>query len=278
VHARKSGAEYEDDAMTQTNSSGSVRSVQNALRILELLSHHQPIGVSELARQLDLAKSSTFRSLRTLQEAGWARPSSSDDRRWELTTKVFMIGLAASTEGSLREQAIAEMTNLRDKFGETVHLGVPDEQDLVIIARMDGTNSLRTFLELGTRAPLHASAGGRAILSAFPDPQVDRILDRGIQAYTERTTMSREAVWTEIRLARERGYAVNEAEWRADIAAVGSPIVSPAGQVLGSVSISMPIQRYQDTDLAQAGALTVEACRRISARFCSGGLESRSPT
>lgn len=258
------------DATVEKGPNEGVRSVRNALRILEELSKSQPIGVSDLSRQLELPKSSTFRSLQTLAQAGWVQPAKGEPPRWVLSTKVFTIGLAASVETTLRELAITEMTCIRDALGETVHLTVPDETNLVVIAHLDGTNSLRTFLALGTRAPLHATAGGRAMLSAMGDAEVNRLLDQGIEAYTDRTTLDRDAIWAEITSARERGYAINSAEWRTHIAAIASPIVSRSGQVLAAISISMPMSRYQEIDHAEAGALTMASCRRIATELTDG--------
>jgi DNA-binding IclR family transcriptional regulator len=243
---------------------GGVRSVLSALRILEEVSRRQPIGVSELARSLALPKTSVHRSLHTLHLAGWVRPLGTETRRWGLTTKALTVGLAGSRETSLRELAVAEMGAIRDATGETVHLAVPDEDELVIIARMDGTHSLRTFLPLGARAPLHATASGRALLAAMPDDDVDAVLDRGLHRYTKRTLVDRGRVWREIKLARRRGYATNAGEWRTGIAAIGTSIAPLAGTPLAAFAISMPLSRYQAVERSRTAQLAVEAAVRVS--------------
>jgi DNA-binding IclR family transcriptional regulator len=237
--------------------------VLTALRILEEVSRRQPIGVSELARTLELPKTSVHRSLRTLQLAGWVRALGSETTRWGLTTKALTVGLAGSRETSLRELAIAEMTELRDATGETVHLAVPEEHELVIIARLDGTHSLRTFLPLGARAPLHATASGRAMLAEMSDDDIDAVLDRGLRRYTKRTLVDRDRVWREVRLARRRGYGTNAGEWRTDIAAIGASIGSPAGKPLAAFSISMPLKRYQAANNSRIAELVIEAANRV---------------
>ena len=234
-----------------------------ALRILEEVSHRQPIGVSELARTLELPKTSVHRSLRTLQLAGWVRTLGAETTRWGLTTKALTVGLAGSRETSLRELAIAEMRSLRDATGETVHLAVPEQDELVIVARLDGTHSLRTFLPLGARAPLHATASGRAMLAEMADEDVDAVLDRGLQRYTKRTLVDRQRVWREVMLARKRGYGTNAGEWRADIAAIGAAIGSLTGRPLAALSISMPLKRYQAASHSHIAGLAIEAADRV---------------
>jgi DNA-binding IclR family transcriptional regulator len=238
--------------------------VLTALRILEEVARRQPIGVSELARTLELPKTSVQRSLQTLEAAEWVRTLGTETTRWGLTTKALTVGLAGSHETSLRELAVAEMGHIRDETGETVHLAVPDGHELVIIARLDGTHSLRTFLPLGTRAPMHATASGRAMLAAMSDEDVDAVLDRGIRRYTARTAVDRDRVWREIRLARKRGYATNSAEWRTDIAAIGTALGARSGEPLAAFAISMPLSRYQKVNRTRIAEVAMEAATRVS--------------
>lgn len=240
-----------------------MRSVLTALQALEQLSRG-PLGVSELSRALRVPKTTAHRSLTTLHQAGWVRPLEKDRTKWVLTGRSLTVGLAGSTEGNLRELARAELTRLRDATGETVHLVVPDAQDLVVVARVDGTNSLRTFLPLGMHAPLHATASGRAILAAMPDAEVAAVLDAGLETFTPRTKRDRSEILREVERTRERGYAVNVAEWRSDIAAVGASISTRSGAPVAALAVSMPLSKYQTVDVAALSALAMTAADRIS--------------
>jgi len=240
-----------------------IRSVLTALRTLEELSRG-PRGVSELSRALAIPKTTAHRSLRTLAQAGWVRTADTDNAKWVLTGRSLTVGLAGSVEGNLRELARAELTALRDATGETVHLVVPDAPDLVVVARVDGTHSLRTFLPLGTHAPLHATASGRALLSAMTDEQIAEILGERLDRFTPSTVHDRAEVLAEIERTRERGYALNAAEWRSDIAALGVPILSRVGAPTAALAISMPLSRYTTTDVAAMAELAIAAARRIS--------------
>lgn len=240
-----------------------IRSVVTALRTLEELSRG-PMGVSDLSRTLGIPKTTAHRSLRTLAKAGWVRTSETDKAKWVLTGRPLTVGLAGSVEGNLRELARAELTDLRDATGETVHLVVPDGPDLVVVARFDGTHSLRTFLPLGTHAPLHATASGRALLSAMTDDQIAEVLGETLERFTPSTVHDRAEVLSEIERTRERGYALNAAEWRSDIAALGVPILSRTGAPTAALAISMPLSRYTRTDVPAMAKLAAEAARRIS--------------
>lgn len=240
-----------------------IRSVMTALRTLEEVSR-KPLGASELSRILGVPKTTAHRSLRTLAQAGWVRTSELDKTKWVLTGRPLTVGLAGSVEGNLRELARSELTRLRDATGETIHLVVPDSPDLVVVARVDGTNSLRTFLPLGTHAPLHATASGRALLGAMSDEEVSAVLDAGLSRFTPSTLQQRAEVLDEITRTRERGYAINAAEWRSDIAAIGVPILDRAKVPVAAVAISMPLSRYQDADVSNLADAAQGAARRVS--------------
>lgn len=180
-------------AVNGAESAAVMRSVVTALRALEGLSHG-PLGVSALSRLLGVPKTTAHRSLQTLAQAGWVRPWPVDPSKWVLTGRSLTVGLAGSVEGNLRELARSELVDLRDAVGETVHLVVPDPPELVVVLRIDGTNSLRTFLALGTHAPLHATASGRALLGAMSDAEVSDVLAAGLNTFTESTLHHREEI------------------------------------------------------------------------------------
>lgn len=255
-------------------SASAMRSVTTALRVLEALSQG-PLGVSALSRSLDVPKTTAHRCLRTLAHAGWVRPCPADPAKWVLTGRSLTVGLAGSVEGDLRELARPVLAGLRDATGETVHLVVPDPPELVVVLRLDGTGSLRTFLELGTRAPLHATASGRALLAAMPAHEVARVLDAGLGTYTPTTLDDRDRVLHELEATRARGWAVNVGEWRRDIAALGAPVLSRTGQPLAAVAISMPVTRYAELDVSAVAELLRTAARRVGELHQDSAGDSR---
>ncbi len=241
-----------------------MRAVQNALTLMETLASVQPVGVSELARLVQQPKSSVQRTLRTLELAGWAETAGDGVVHWRLTRKVFRIGVSGATSSPFPRSAEVQMAALRDRYGETVHLGVPDGDHLLVIARIDGTNNLRTFLELGTRAPLVSTAGGRAMLAGLGQEALDKVLEQPISGHTAGTLRDPARVREQVALARDRGYATNEAEWRDAISAVGAAILGPGDQVIGSISLSVPASRFHELDIPAVGADLVAVCREIA--------------
>lgn len=241
-----------------------MRNVVNALRVLEEVAGRQPAGVSEIARALDLPKSSVQRALHTLATAGWIRPVGSEITRWSLTGKALHVGRHAAGDLSLREAAMPVMEELRRGTEETIHLMVPEGERIVLIERLETPKPVRIVIPLGGSPPIHASANGKAVLAALPAAEAERVLAGGLARYTDTTIDDVEALRAELAAVKARGYATNKGEWRADIAAVAAAIPDPDGRPVASLSISTPINRLPDERRPEYGSLVRAAARRVS--------------
>ena len=234
-----------------------------ALRVLEEVAARQPVGVSDLSRALGMPKTTVQRAVLTLAEAGWLRAAESEITRWQISHRALTVGLAGVNSSGLDEISHEEMRRLRDLTSETVHLAIPDGNELVIISRLEGTLPVRTYLQLGTRAPLHASATGRAVLATMSDEEIDRILAHGPHRWTDRTLVDRDDILAEIGRTRERGYALNPGEWRQGIGGIAVAVLNRQRRASAGLSISMPLNRYEQADLPHFAGLLSEAAVRI---------------
>lgn len=267
-----------------------MQNVLNALRVLEEVAVRQPVGVADLARALELPKSSVQRSLRTLHTAGWIRPAGGGITRWAVTTKALYVGRHATGELSLRDVAVPVMEDLRRRSEETVHLTIPEGGRVVLIERLETSQPVRITLPLGTVLPLHASANGKAVLAAGGPEAVDRLLGAGapvfhdelpgavedeprsadgLDRFTGTTITDRERLLAELAESRARGYATNGGEWRSDVSAVAAAVLGESGEPLASVSINVPTSRLTSASQERFGALVREGAAAISAALGS---------
>lgn len=241
-----------------------VRSVLTALRLLDEIAARQPVGVSELARALELPKSSVQRTLKTLHSAAWIQPVGVEMTRWGLTTHMLRIGQRATGELGLRDVAVPVMEELRAQTEESVHLAVPEQDSVVVIERLDSPQSVRTFIPLGMAAPMPASANGKAILATRSPEDVRALLQRGLSSYTAATVTDETLLLAQLEEVRRLGYATNEGEWRADVAAVASAITTDGGRAIAGISVSTPVHRMSAEAQVRYGALLTDAAQRIS--------------
>ncbi|MCV9993531.1 IclR family transcriptional regulator [Paeniglutamicibacter sp. ZC-3] len=243
----------------------STQSVKTAIQVIETISLHQPIGLSDIAKRTGGSKATVLRMLATLKEMNWVQQSDTRDAAWSLSFHTYAVTARAGLGVDLRDIAIGPMNGLQLDTRETVHLCVPDGKSLVVIERLDTPHVLRAFLALGTPIPLHASATGLAFLGASADEFVRDVLAGPLEGVSEQTVTDPESVWKLVRETRERGYAINEEGLSSGITSLGAPIVNSAGVPVGSVSISGPSSRIEPAKYEEYGTAVVRTAGEISA-------------
>lgn len=222
-----------------------MRSVSVALSVLEAVAEHQPIGVSELSRTMDLPKSTTQRMLLTLGDLGWIRAGDEEPTRWSLTAKAMAIGAHHRGDEEIRRVALPVMRMLAAETGETVHLSVPEDRRVVLILKVESDSPVRTHTTIGNSAPMHTAASGKALLAAMPEARANALLTASpLEAVTPQTETDVAAVQRELERTRRQGYAVTVGTRHPEIAAVGAAVLDARGLPVAAVSLSLPTHRF----------------------------------
>ncbi|WP_411733193.1 IclR family transcriptional regulator [Paeniglutamicibacter sp.] len=243
----------------------STQSVKTAVQVIETISLHQPIGLSDIAKRTGGSKATILRMLATLKEMNWVKQSDTRDATWSLTFHTYAVTARAGLGADLRDIAIGPMNGLQLDTRETVHLCVPDGKAVVLIERLDTPHVLRAFLALGTPVPLHASATGMAFLGASADDFVHDVLGGPLEKVSDQTATDPDAVWKLVRETRERGYAINEEGLSSGITSLGAAIVNSTGAPVGSVSVSGPSSRITPAKYEEYGTAVARTAGEISA-------------
>ncbi|MFE9650737.1 IclR family transcriptional regulator [Streptomyces sp. NPDC006365] len=245
-----------------------MKSVTRSLRILEAVAQHQPVTVGELTKLFGLPKSTVQRTLVTLAEAGWLRANRKDTTRWEIGARVLAVRPAALQGSSLFAAAREPMIRLRDATNETIHLSVPDAlQCMVVVDRVDCDHAVRTFHAIGDTSPMHATAVGRAILAHLPKKDIEELVARGLERFSDTTPTDPDELRAELDRIHTDGYAINTNQFRPGVCALAAPVLDDGGTPLASVAISMPESRY-DTDRApEWGRLVAGTAAEITGRL-----------
>lgn len=244
-----------------------MRNVLNTLRVLEEVASRQPIGVGELARVLDMPKSSVQRALVTLDTAGWIRPAAGEVTRWVMTTKALAVGGHVSGDLDLRGAALPIMEDLRRHTGETIHLTVPEDRKMVLIERLETDKPVRTNMALGHALPVHASANGKAVLANSGPEVIRQLLADELPRYTDTTITDPDELRAELAAILKRGFAVNHGEWRSDVGSVAAAVMGTHEKPIAGLSVNIPICRLTGESEAAFGAAVSEAASRLSARL-----------
>jgi len=227
---------------------------QSADRVLALLKtfddSRMELGVAEIARALDVHKSTASRLAAALERSGFLTRSG---RRYRLGVEVIRLGTLALRSFDLVTTMQPAMEKLSHRTGETVNLAVPDGEDVLNVAEVPSTYILSASGGwIGRRTRPHAVANGKVLLAygALPPP---RSLDR----YTAQTVTSLDVLAGQLETVRRDGYATAVAELEEGLVAVAAPVFDPAGTCVAALSISGPEYRM--------GAGTLEGLGRLCA-------------
>ncbi len=238
------------------------------LQVLEALAKSKTgKGVTELARELELTKSNTFRLLQSLTALGYAR--SLESKLYAPTMKIWQVGLSVIDNLDLPEVAGPHLRQLSQETGEAIYLAIRDGLSVVYIDRIESTQPIRSWNPIGGSAPLHCVGTGKALLAADYERLRAQIEGRLIR-FTDRTITTIEELDKDMAETKARGYAIDTGEYRERIYSFGAVVRLPNGEPIASVGVSVP-------DVNLTGDRDQEICRQlvIAAAGVSSALKDR---
>ena len=217
------------------------QSAERVVQAIEFLAREGEVKLDVIAAELGVHKSNALRLLATLRSLGWV---SRDPAKsvYELGPRLITVGEAASARLGLNEAlSVAEL--LRDLTGETVHLAVPVENRMLIVARVESLNPLRVSCDLGSEDRLHSSALGKAYLASLPVDELDEMLSSlELSAATVNSITSVDELRGEIAATQGRGYSIDSEEGRIGVRCIGTTLCF--GDQLIALSITGPANRW----------------------------------
>jgi DNA-binding IclR family transcriptional regulator len=249
-----------------------VKSAGRTLDVLEALAASPSRrALVDLARELDIPKSSLHGILRTMVRRGWVEVDSTGTR-FRLGLRALQVGATYLDGDDAVGLAGAALDELSGLFGETVHLGRLDGFEIIYLAKRESVHPLRLYSAIGRRLPAHTTAIGKALLAGLPPARVDSLLPDPLPRLTAGTITDRAALHAELAKIRNAGYAVDREENSEGIAcfAMALPLAEPATD---AVSVSIPVQRLRaDTEERVVAALR----RTVGGLASARGLMSRT--
>ncbi|MBI4772539.1 MAG: IclR family transcriptional regulator [Chloroflexi bacterium] len=259
------------------------QAVQRAIALLKTFSDEQPeLGLSELARAVNLNKSTAYRLLTALESEGMlARNPATDGYR--LGPEIIALGGRALRGTDLRSAARPELERLAAQTLETATLEIPAGNwqaaagagglpEVLILDEVAGGHTIGASQEIGTRWPAHATSTGKALLAALPEAEREAALGSPFPRPTERT-LTGAALATELDRVRAQGYAVAVEELEPGYTAVGAALRDYTGRAAAAISVGGPSVRFGPERVAEIAALVKAAAEAISRRLGYAGAE-----
>lgn len=230
-------------------------SLDKALQILSCFSLARPeLGVSEVAQELGMPKSSASRLMKAMGEAGLLDQ--------EKGSRVYVPGIMAFQLGNIYQRHLKilnlvdeAVTGLVDRFGLTGYIGVLNGADVVLIAVRQGSYPIRMVLEKGTRVPAQVTAIGMALLSRRSDAEIRELFPATVSYEETQKVSSPEEIVSGAARVREAGYATAEGFTFPGFNAIAAAVESVSERQLIGFSLSYPqelLARRDTTEIVQA--------------------------
>jgi IclR family acetate operon transcriptional repressor len=247
---------------------GGIKSVAKVLDILEYLADAgRPVGASEVARAVGFHVSTTHRLLRTLAARGYVDQHEAQ-RSFAIGPRLRALGSAYSGGGGLVQVARPEIEALRDALGETIHLSIYRDGEVIEVAEAGGMQPVSVSLAAGRRDPANCTALGKVLLAAVDAEALAAFFARGPLAARTRHSITRKSdLLKAIKAVREQGYGTDEEEFAEDICCIAVPVRDSAQRVVAALSIAMPKSRYRKDRLPGWVKTLAAAAARIGGRL-----------
>lgn len=242
-------------------------SVANALRLVKAFSDEESeIGISDLARRLGLAKSTVHRLASTLLEEGVLEQNAGDEK-YRLGLALFELGALVRRRMDFTAAARPFLRMLMEKTGETAHLAILDHGSVLYMITHESQQAIRVSSNVGTRAPAHSTAVGKALLAFQPEEWIDRVVASGLPPSTPNTITDAKALRRELAAVRARGYAVDDEESEVGLRSMAAPIRADSGNVVAAISVAGPAHRMARKTLLHWSRALVRAADAASQRL-----------
>lgn len=242
-------------------------SVAAALRLLKVFSAEEPeLGITAMAQRLGLAKSTVHRLTSTLLSEGFLEQNPLNDR-YRLGLSLFGLGALVRRRMDVSTEALAHLHALRDRTGESVHLAVLEQSDILYLFNLESLQAIGMRSYLGVRKPAFCTSEGRAILAFSPPALITRVLKGALLARTPNTVTQAAALLELFSGIRQSGYAIDDEESDAGMRGLAAPIRDASGTVVASVGLAGPVQRLSKKNLRSFTPWLMDAAQAISARL-----------
>lgn len=245
-----------------------INSIIRASNILRCFSGEKThFKISQIAHQLQLDRSTTYRILLSLEKCGFVEK----DKK----TGEYSLGVATFETGNiyLRRMDFIQiskpiMAGLALEVQETVHLAVLSDTEIVYVDKVDSPRTLGVMSKIGQRAPVYCTALGKVLLAHQPNDELSRIVQQiKLKPFTRNTISSKKKLVEELRKIRKQGYALDQKEYEQDVECIGAPIRNHLGNTIAAISISGPQRKINTPQEKQFIGHVVKAAAAVSSKM-----------
>jgi DNA-binding IclR family transcriptional regulator len=241
--------------------------IGKALDVIDILrGSPQPLTLNELTMRIQLAKSSVFRILHTLEVSGYIERDAAG--RYAVAPELRTTG-PGQLRSVLVEAAGPVLKDLSREFRETVSLAMRFDNRIEVVATIESPHLIRMGNTVGRIVPPYASSLGKAVTAFQPEDVRERLVrSYGIHTLTDRTLTDEVELKREFERVRTRGYSTDVEESVIEGCCFGAPILDDRGDAMAAISISAPKMRVRDDQLQKRIVTSLRRAADSLARQC----------
>jgi DNA-binding IclR family transcriptional regulator len=243
-----------------------VQSVARAAEILHCFLCAPELGISEIASNMNLNKSTVFGLVNTLTRYGYLEQVEST-KKYRLGITLFEMGNLVLSRFDVRNEAKELCMPLAEKYPATVHIATHSEGEVIYIDKLDAGTSLISASNVGKRAPMHCTGVGKAMLAYLPDSYVDQYMTFPLKKLTKKTITTRQDLMNELSEIRKVGIAMDREEIEDGLSCIAAPILQRDGVPELAISLSFPYGRIRDVDAEEVKRELLACTKKLSARL-----------
>lgn len=243
-----------------------VQSVARAAEIIQCFRTHSELGISEIAAEMNLNKSTVFGLVNTLTSFGYLEQIPST-KKYRLGIMLFELGNLVLSRIDIRSEAKELCMPLVSKYPATIHIATYSEGEVIYIEKLEQGNSLISASNIGKRAQMHCTGVGKAILAHLPAHYIDQYLHFPLKKLTKNTLTTRAQLDAALEDIRKSGIAMDQEEIEAGLSCIAAPVLQQSGEPILAISLSFPYGRIQDVNPEMVKQDLLACTRKLSARL-----------
>lgn len=239
-------------------------SVDNALKVLECFTVDEPQKrVTQIATELNLAKSTVSRLLKTLLNSGYVKKDV-ETQKYSLGNKVLTLYSALMSNMEIVKEAHPILEALAKETHESVQLAEIEGSNVIYMEQIKSSYPIQIFAHIGRINPIHCTSSGKLLLAFQEFDVIENILNTELEKYTPYTITDKNILKKQLLEIRNLGYCYIENEFIEGIISIAAPIRDYNKNIIAAVSLVGPIQRINGIKTQQFINKVIEASKEIS--------------
>ena len=243
-----------------------VQSVDRALTVLEIVGKLGSAGVTEIATELGVHKSTVSRLIAVLESRGFVEQLS-DRGKYRLGFAIVRLAGSTSARMDLAKESQAICDRLADQCGETTNVAILDDDRVINVVEAHGPAEITLRSWVGQNCPAHATSSGKVLLAGLEPDDVGDFLDDPLTVFTPNTIRDLTMLREELATVRDAGWASVREELEIGLNAVAAPVRDSTGNVVAALSVSGPAYRLEPLRFEFVAEMTMAAAAAISRRL-----------